>query len=119
MDQAWDLEEEFWLAGASGRISEFYAKVLTSDAFVVVPGRVLQRDDLLHMWFDRAPWERYELTDRHDQLVNGETALLSYHILASSRDTPDFRARVSSLYTWVGGWALVFRQHTLDSGVSY
>jgi hypothetical protein len=118
MDQAWALEEEFWQAGASGRISEFYAKVLTSDAFVVAPGQVLLRHDLLYMWLDRAPWDSYELTDRRDLLVNGETALLSYRIVASSQDTPDYQALVSSLYTWVGGWALVFRQHTPDPGVT-
>jgi hypothetical protein len=118
MDQAWALEEEFWEAGTSGRIAEFYAKVLTTDAFVVVPTGVLMRDDLLHQWYERAPWDRYELSDRHDQLVNGETVLLSYRIVASSRDTPDYRARVSSLYTWVTGWALVFRQQTPEVGVT-
>ncbi|HST81439.1 MAG TPA: DUF4440 domain-containing protein [Kineosporiaceae bacterium] len=119
MDQAWAMEEEFWEAGTSGRTAEFYAKVLTTDAFVVVPSGVLMRDDLLHMWQDRAPWDRYELSDRHDQLVNGETVLLSYRIAASSRDVPDYRARVSSLYTWVTGWALVFRQHTPEIGVTF
>ena len=117
MDQAWALEEEFWEAGASGRTAEFYAKVLTSDAIVVVPTGVLGRDDLLHMWQDRSRWDRYELSERHDQLVNGETLLLTYRIVASSQDTPDYRARVSSLYTWVTGWALVFRQHTPETGV--
>jgi hypothetical protein len=119
MDQAWAMEEEFWEAGTSGRTAEFYAKVLTTDAFVVVPTGVLLRDDLVHMWHERAPWDRYELSDRRDQLVNGETVLLSYRIVASSQETPDYRARVSSLYTWVTGWALVFRQHTPEIGVTF
>jgi hypothetical protein len=119
MDQAWALEEEFWQAGASGRTAEFYAKVLTSDAYVVVPSGILLRDDLLHMWHERAPWDRYELLERRGQLVNGETVLLSYRLVASSLSTPDYRARVSSLYTWVSGWALVFRQHTPEIGVTF
>jgi hypothetical protein len=118
MDQAWMLEEEFWRAGMSGQTAQFYARVLTSDAFVVAPGRVLLRDDLVYMWHDRAPWDWYEIKERHDQLVNGETVLLSYRIVASSQDTPDYRAHVSSLYTWVGGWALAFRQHTPESDVT-
>lgn len=118
MDQAWELEEAFWRAGMSGQIAPFYAKVLTSDAFVVAPGRVLLRDDLVYMWRERSPWDWYEISERHDQLVNGETALLSYRVAASSQDTPDYRAYVSSLYTWVGGWALAFRQHTPDSDVT-
>jgi hypothetical protein len=120
MDQAWALEEEFWEAGTSGQTAEFYARVLTSDGFVVVPEGVMLRDDLLHVWHDRAPWDRYELTERHDQLVNGETLLLTYRLVASSEDTPDYRARVSSLYTWmVSRWALVFRQHTPELGVNF
>lgn len=119
MDQAWALEEEFWEAGATGRVSEFYAKVLTTDAFVVIPTGRLLRDDLLHTWQDRSPWDRYELSERHAQLVNGETVLLTYRVTASSKDTPDYRARVSSLYTWITGWALVFRQHTPEPGVTY
>jgi hypothetical protein len=119
MDQAWALEEEFWEAGATGRTGDFYAKVLTTDAFVVVPTGVLLRDDLLHMWHERSPWDHYELTERQERLVNGETALLTYRLVASSRDSPDYRARVSSLYTWVSGWALAFRQHTPEIGAIY
>jgi hypothetical protein len=119
MDQVWALEEEFWEAGASGRIAQFYAKILTSDAFVVIPSGVLRRDDLVHMWHERSPWERYEISERHHQMVNGETVLLSYRLVASSQTTPDYRARVCSVYTWVGGgWALVFRQHTPEFGAT-
>jgi hypothetical protein len=116
MDQAWILEEDFWRAGSSGgdSVRAYYAKVLMSDAFVVVPGQVLAREQLLRQWDDRAPWESYELDDRHTVLVNGETVLLSYRVSARSPDTPKYEARVTSVYSWEGGWALAFRQHTPD-----
>jgi hypothetical protein len=116
MDQAWQLEEDFWRAGATGGadVRAHYARVLTSDAFVVVPGQVLAREELLRQWDDRAPWQRYAIEDRRAVLVNGETVLLSYRVSASSPDTPAYVARVSSVYTWEGGWVLAFRQHTPD-----
>ena len=117
MDQAWELEEGFWHAGTSGGVQDFYAKVLAADAFVVVPGRVLLRDDLLRQWDDRAPWTEYALTDRRTVLVNGETVLLSYALTARDAEGREYRARVSSVYTWVARWVLAFRQHTPDRDV--
>lgn len=114
MDEAWKLEEEFWRAGSSGRdsVRAYYARVLTSDAFVVVPGQVLAREELLRQWDHRSPWERYVIDDRRTVLVNGQTVVLSYRVSASGPETPRYDARVSSVYTWESGWALAFRQHT-------
>ena len=117
VDEAWNLEEGFWKAGTSGGVQDFYAKVLAADAFVVVPGRVLLRDDLLRQWDDRAPWTDYALTERRTVLVNGETVVLSYCDEAHDAEGPEYRARVSSVYTWVARWVLAFRQHTPDPDV--
>lgn len=114
MDQAWQLEEQFWAAGSSGGVPDYYARVLTTDAFVVVPGAVLGREDLIRQWDDRSPWKDHELTERRNVLVNGETVVLSYRVTATSSDGSTYAARVSSVYTWVTGWALAFRQHTPD-----
>ena len=113
VDQAWQIEEDFWRAGASGGVPEWYARVLTSDAYVVVPGGVLGREELMREWDSRAEWTEYAMTERQDRLVDGETVLLTYRIRARSADVADYRGLVSSVYTWVGaGWALVFRQHS-------
>lgn len=119
MDQAWSLEEEFWSAGSTGDVMAYYARVLAADAFVVVPGGVLTRDDLLGQWTDRPAWTGYELTDRRTALINGETVLLSYRIRTSDTEGHSYRARVSSVYIWVAGWTLAFRQHTPDSDDTY
>jgi hypothetical protein len=119
VDQAWALEEEFWAAGVSGHVHDYYARVLAADAFVVVPEHVLLRDDLLRQWDDRAAWQDYALTEHRIVLVNGETVVLTYRVEAQQVNGEPYRARVSSLYTWVGrGWALAFRQHTPDAGVA-
>ncbi|MFI7589289.1 nuclear transport factor 2 family protein [Spongisporangium articulatum] len=115
MDQAWELEEQFWTAGTTGDVENYYAHVLAADAFVVVPGRVLVREDLMRQWADRRPWSSFELSDRRDALVNGETVVLSYRVRATTADAEgEYVARVSSVYTWVTGWVLAFRQHTPD-----
>ena len=118
VDQAWALEEEFWAAGASGQIHDYYARVLAADAFVVIPEHVLLREDLLRQWDERAAWADYTLSEQRIVRVNGETVVLTYRVEAQQVDGTAYRAQVSSLYTWVGrGWALAFRQHTPDSGL--
>jgi hypothetical protein len=113
MDQAWALEKEFWDASTSGDVAAYYARVLTADAFVVVPGDVLDRDRLMLLWDSRAPFESYELTQSRVVLVNGETVVLSYRVDAKDPAGEVYRARVSSVYVWSGGgWALAMRQHT-------
>jgi hypothetical protein len=117
VDEAWQLEEGFWKAGTSGAVQDYYAMVLAADAFVVVPGRVMSRDDLLRQWDDRAPWTEYALTERRIVLVNGETVVLSYCVAARDAEDREYRARVSSVYTWVARWVLAFRQHSPDPDV--
>jgi hypothetical protein len=114
MDEAWKLEEEFWRAGSAGRdsVRAYYSRVLTSDAFVVVPGQVLAREELLRQEDGSIPWDRVAIDDRRTVLVNGQTVVLSYRVSASSPQAPRYDARVSSVYTWESGWALAFRQHT-------
>jgi hypothetical protein len=119
VDQAWKLEEEFWAAGVSGDVHSYYARVLAADAFVVVPGHVLVREDLLRQWDERAAWADYTLSEQRIVLVNGETVVLTYRVEAQQIDGDPYLARVSSMYTWIGGgWALAFRQHTPDVGLS-
>ena len=114
MDETWILEEDFWRAGTAGRddVQAYYARVLTSDAYVVIPGQILAREQLLRQWDERSPWTTYRLEDRRTVDVNGQTVVLTYHVTASSPETPAYDAHVTSVYTWVGAWALAFRQHT-------
>jgi hypothetical protein len=116
VDQAWQLEQESWAAAASGEAAAFFAKVMTGDAFVVLPGRILERDDVIGRWADDlTPWRSYELGTPRLVLLDGDTVAVSYRVTASSDEEPDYRAQVTSMYTWVGGgWALAFRQHTPD-----
>jgi hypothetical protein len=115
MDQAWKLEQESWEAARSGRSGEFFARHMTTDAFVVMPGTLISRDRLILGWGDRKPLDRYQLAEPKMVLVDGESVLISYRVSAHAEWLPDYEAQVSALYTWSGGeWALAFRQHTPD-----
>src|SRR3982750_1225404 len=98
MDRAWALEQEFWEAGTSGDVAAYYARVLAAEAFVVVPGAVLEREDLLRQWQSRPPWTSYDLSDARTVLVNGETVVISYTVAAKDAAGSTYRARVSSVY---------------------
>jgi hypothetical protein len=115
MDQAWKLEQESWQAAASGNASDFYREHMTTDGFLVVPNALYHRHQLIGRWEEREPLTFYELSEPHIVLVDGESVLLTYRVVADGGWLPNYRARVSSLYTWSGGtWALSFRQHTPD-----
>jgi hypothetical protein len=119
VDQAWALEEEFWEASTSGGVSAHYARVLTADAYVVVPGGILEREDLLRQWEGRLPWVDHELSDVRMTLVNGETVVMTYRVRAHDQGGGLYQARISSVYVWAGsGWALALRQHTPEAGTS-
>lgn len=119
MDQAWALEEDFWRAGTTGDVARYYARVLAADAYVVVPGGILDRHDLVRQWEDRPPWTRYDLSERRMVLVNGETVVMTYRVEAHDHGGTVYKARVSSVYVWAGRtWALALRQHTPEADTS-
>ena len=120
MDKAWALERESWEAVRSGNGSDFYARRMTSDGFIVVPGRIIDRQDLIARWKERAPLTRFELSEPRIVLVDGGAALITYTVSADGAWLPDYRARITSLYVLVGAeWALAFRQHTPDGETSF
>src|ERR1700733_14988530 len=82
VDEAWKLEEEFWAAGMSGQVHQYFARVLAADAFAVVPGHVLVREDLLRQWQERAALEQFSFSEQRIVLVNGETVVLTYRVNA-------------------------------------
>jgi hypothetical protein len=115
VDQAWQLEREQWEAASSGRAGDFYARHMVADGFIVVPGRTIDRHELISGWVDREPLREFELSEPRMVLVDGESVLISYRVTADGSWLPNYRGQVTALYTWNGGhWALAFRQHTPD-----
>jgi hypothetical protein len=120
VDQAWALENQSWEASQAGNGGQFYAQHMTTDGFIVVPGRTITRNELILRWPEREPLQRYTLSEPRMLLVDGESVLIAYSVSAHASWLPDYEAQVTALYTWVAGeWALAFRQHTPDSDTAF
>ena len=114
MDRAWQLERESWEAVSSGKGGDFYARRMTSDGFIVVPGRVVDRQELIARWNRSAQAAQVKLSEPRMVPVDGGTLLISYAVSAEGVGL-SYRARITSLYILEGPeWALAFRQHTPD-----
>lgn len=115
MDEAWRLEQELWQAVSTGAGSAFYARHMTADGFIVLPGGVIDRHDLIMGWETQAQLREYTLSEPRLVMVDGDSVLITYRVVADGEWLPNYQAQITALYTWVGGeWALAFRQHTPD-----
>jgi hypothetical protein len=120
MDEAWRLEQELWEAVSSGGASDFYARHMTADAFIVIPGSVIDRHELIMRWEAHKPLREYNLSQPRLVMVDGDSVLITYRVTADGDWLPNYRAQVTALYTWSGGgWALAFRQHTPDGDAPF
>ena len=119
MDKAWQLERESWEAVSSGKGEEFYARRMTSDGFIVVPGRIIDRQELIAHWNQREPLAHVELSEPRIVPVDGGNVLITYAVSAAGAEF-QYRARITSLYVLEGAdWALAFRQHTPDGDLPF
>jgi hypothetical protein len=115
VDQAWRLEPELWKALSSGSASAFYAQHMTSDGYIVLPGAVIDRNELILGQDRREPLREYSLSEPRLVMVDGDSVLITYRVAADGEWHPDYHGQITALYTWIGGeWALAFRQHTPD-----
>jgi hypothetical protein len=112
MDQAWQMEEELWHAGVGGGLPDYYARVMAADAVVIGPEGRRDKDELLRDWHDYPSLIGWTMEDRHDNLINGETAVLTYRITVSRSDGIKYTGWVSSVYTWIGHWVHCLRHHS-------
>lgn len=112
------LERQGWDALVAGRGPEFYARMLTPEALVVVPGMLLDRRQTLASWEGLPPWSAYEFSDERVIPLGTQAALVTYRVSARrSSDEEPYRARLTSVYVRSGGsehdgWRLAFHQQT-------
>jgi hypothetical protein len=120
MDQAWALEREFWQETSKGNATSFYARHMTADGFVVLPNRVVTRNELLTRWAQLRPLRSFELSEPTYTVIEGGNVVITYHVSVDAEWLPDYRAHMTALYVAVAsGWALVFRAHTPEAGFPF
>jgi ketosteroid isomerase-like protein len=118
MTDLMELERQGWEALAAGRGAEFYGRVMTEDAIVVVPGMVLDRAQTLASWEGTAPWREFSLTGEQVLPLGADSALVTYEVTARRPgDQQPYRAQLTSVYVAAddhddGEWRLAFHQQT-------
>jgi hypothetical protein len=120
MDQAWELEQEFWKETSVGNAGGFYQRHMIAEGYVVIPSGVVSRDELIAKWNQHLPVTSYELSEPRFTLVDGSNVVLNYHVRMSADWLPDYAAWMTALYTWEGaGWALAVRTHTPEAAFPF
>ena len=113
-----ELEQQGWEALASGRGAEFYGRVMTEDAIVVVPGMVLDRAQTLASWEGMPPWSEYRLIQERVLHLGADTAIITYEVSARRPgDEQPYHAQLTSVYVAAaerddGEWRLALHQQT-------
>ena len=120
MDQAWELEKEFWRETAAGRTGAFYRRHMISEGYVVIPSGVVSRDELISRWNEHRPVRSYDLSEPRFTLLDGSNVILNYHVKMDAEWLPNYEAYMTAMYTWEGaGWALAVRTHTPVTDFSF
>jgi uncharacterized protein (TIGR02246 family) len=113
-----ELERQGWDALAAGNGAAFYARLMTDDAIVVVPGMVLDRTQTLASWEGMAPWSSYRLDHERVLALGADITLVTYEATATRPgDDRPYHAQLTSVYVAGDGsddeeWRLAFHQQT-------
>jgi hypothetical protein len=112
--ELWTLERAGWEALSGGDPVAFYDRLLTSDAVMVLPGMVMDRDEVLRSWNGVTPWSDYRLDERAVVTLGGEVVALTYQATARRPgQTRPYRATMTSVYVRrEDRWRLALHQQT-------
>ena len=105
---------EGWRAILSGRGGDYYVRTMTGDALLLLPGEVLDRDQVWAAFESALPLDRYELRDPAVIRVGEHAAVLVYKSTAWRGGTATER-QTSTTYLFDesnGGWAIAVHQES-------
>lgn len=118
LDALLELEHAGWTSLSDGTGDEFYGKVMTDGALMVLAnGIVMDRDTVVASLGESPPWTRYEIADPKLVTIDSDTAALVYRGTGyrEGADEP-FVGAMSSVYTRsTTGWKLALYQQTAVS----
>lgn len=107
------LEGQGWEALSSDAGAAFYAKHLTDDALLVVPGVVLDKATWLASLASAAPWSSHRIEDARVVGLGAGCAALVYRATAQRQGEAAYVALVTSTYVRRHGrWLLALHQQT-------
>jgi hypothetical protein len=118
-DELLTLERAGWDALCSGTADEFYGRLMTPEALMVLAnGQVMTRDEVVAALGGSPAWESYEIADPRVVPIGGDAAALVY--VGTGRrgaDSPAFVGAMTSVYVRSDGeWKLAVYQQTQVAG---
>ena len=114
MDELERLERAGWDALCAGTGSDFYGRLMTDDAVMVLAhGAVLDRDAVAASLDEAPPWTTYTLSDLRRVSLGEDAAALVYRG-AATRPGTEFAALMTSCYVrHEDDWRLAVYQQTV------
>ncbi|WP_159450158.1 nuclear transport factor 2 family protein [Demequina sp. NBRC 110056] len=108
-----ELERDGWEALTSGHAREFYEDVLASEAVMVFPFGVMDRDDAIDGMAESRRWKDYSLSDMTVHDLGAGIAVVAYHVHAERDEEGPFDAMLASTYVRSrGGWRMMLHQQS-------
>ncbi|MGW4589766.1 DUF4440 domain-containing protein [Amycolatopsis thermoflava] len=108
-DTPLDLERRAWRATQLGRAAEFYDRILTSNARVLLREGPLSRQDAIEQWAANLSWPAYRLHGERVTTITEDITFVAYSVTAGRRN--EYRAVCSSLFVLrAGTWQLALHQ---------
>jgi ketosteroid isomerase-like protein len=115
MDELLGLEREGWEALCDATGADFYGRVMTDDALMVMAnGAVMDRQAVVDALGQSPPWAGFELQDAKIVPAGDAAASLVYRAKAfRADDAPPFECVMTSVYAKSGDeWRLTLYQQT-------
>jgi hypothetical protein len=108
------LEEDGWRALADGTGPDFYRRVLTADARMLLPGAgVLGRDAILDSIAQAPPWSWFRIDAPQVLALTSDSFIVTYQATAQRVGQPVYTALASTVYVHQAGtWKVAFHQQT-------
>lgn len=119
LDALLELEHAGWSSLSDGTGDQFYGRIMTSGAVMVLAnGMVMDRDAVTQALGQSPPWSRYEIEDARLIEIDSDTAALVYQGTGYRDGSNDpFIGAMSSVYTRsTAGWKLALYQQTAVTG---
>ncbi|SFN69021.1 DUF4440 domain-containing protein [Mycetocola miduiensis] len=108
------LREEHagWKAILQGRGGEHYARAMTRDPLMIVPGGAIGRDDIVSSFAGTVPWDAYEIHEPAIVRLGERAGIVAYRAVAT-RGNETVELRMSTTYLYGGGsWHVALHQQS-------
>lgn len=108
------LNEEHagWRAIVAGQAADYYLRVMTKDALMIVAGAVIDRDGIRAAFESAPPWDSYQIREPAVIRLGDRAGILVYRAVATRGDET-VELRMSTTYLLEdGGWLVAAHQQT-------